>query len=100
MAAVGPHLRLQVQVQPRASRRELAGLHGDALKLRLTAPPVDGAANAQVVELLAELLGVPRSRITIQSGHGARRKQVLVQDLTPEEAVRRLQIGASRPERL
>jgi uncharacterized protein (TIGR00251 family) len=87
-------VRLRIQVQPRAARSEVVGLHGGAVKLRIAAPPVDGAANAAVVDLLAERLGIPRSRITIAAGHAGRRKQVVVQGCTPAEIRRRLAIGA------
>lgn len=66
--------RIRLRVQPRASRAELAGVHGDALRMRVTAPPVDGAANAAVVRLLAGLLGVPPSRVRIVAGESSRDK--------------------------
>ncbi len=69
-------IRLTIQVQPRASRTELAGRHGDALKVRLQAPPVDGAANEALVRFLCESLGVGRSAVRIVSGQGGRRKTV------------------------
>ena len=58
---------LAVHVQPRAPRTEVVGRYGDALKIRVHAPPVDGAANAELVRFLAERLGVPRSAVTIVS---------------------------------
>ena len=64
-------------VQPRASRNAVAGRHGDALKIRITAPPVDDKANKMVVQYLAKSLGLPRSTVKIVSGHTGRRKQVL-----------------------
>jgi uncharacterized protein (TIGR00251 family) len=70
---------LDVLVQPRAARTELAGLHDGRLKLRLTAPPVDGAANAALVEFLADRLGLPRSAISVASGDSGRRKTVSIQ---------------------
>ncbi len=69
---------LAVHVQPRASRTEVAGWHGDAVKIRLAAPPVDGAANAALVAFLAERLGLPRSAITVVAGTTARRKRVAI----------------------
>jgi uncharacterized protein (TIGR00251 family) len=63
-------------VQPRASRSEVVGAHGGALKVRLQAPPVDGAANAALVELLAESLGVPRRAVRIVAGESSRSKTV------------------------
>ena len=69
--------RLIVWVQPRASRTEVAGMHGDAVKIRLAAPPVDGAANEELVRFLADLLGLPRSSVSIASGQSGRRKTVV-----------------------
>jgi uncharacterized protein (TIGR00251 family) len=82
-------LRFSVRVQPRASRSEIVGLHGDALKVRLAAPPVDGAANAALVELLADGLGVPRSCVRIVTGATSRGKVVEV-DGVHVENIRRL----------
>jgi uncharacterized protein len=81
-----------VHVQPRASRTGLAGQHGDALKVRLAAPPVDGAANEALVRFLAELLGVPRSAVRLERGTTGRSKLVAVDGLTPEGALRRLEL--------
>lgn len=83
-------VRLPVRVQPRASRNEVAGIHGGALKLRLTAAPVEGAANAACLELLAERLAVPRGRLRIVAGHQGRDKVVEVEGLTPAEVAARL----------
>lgn len=71
-----PGHKLRLHVQPRASRSEIKGRHGEALKVRVTAPPVDGRANKAVIELLADTLGVPRSAITLHSGQGGRRKVI------------------------
>lgn len=65
-------------VQPRAARTELVGLHDGRLKLRLTAPPVDGAANAALVAFLAECLDLPRSALSVASGSTGRRKTVSI----------------------
>ena len=67
-----------VHVQPRASRNELCGVQGDALKIRLTSPPVDGAANKLCREFLADLFHVPKSAVEIISGETSRRKRVKV----------------------
>ncbi len=72
-------VRFSVRVQPRASRSAIVGLHGDALKVAVHAPPVDGAANAAVVELLAAALGVPQRAVSVVSGATARLKLVEVQ---------------------
>ncbi len=71
-------LLLKVRVQPKSSRNMTAGLHGEALKLKLTAPPVEGAANKMCMEYLAEVLAVPKSRLELITGHKARAKQILV----------------------
>jgi uncharacterized protein len=69
---------LRVLVQPRASRSELAGIQQGALKLRLTAPPVEGAANEECLRLVAKLLAVPCSRLRLLKGHKSRRKTILI----------------------
>ena len=76
----GRDLVLEDRVQPRASRSELAGLHGDRVRVRLQAPPVDGRANAALVEFLAEAFGVPRARVTIEHGLAGRDKRVRIRD--------------------
>ncbi len=86
-------VRLTLHVQPRASRTGLAGLHGDAIKVRLAAPPVDGAANAELVRFLAGLLGVARSAVEIVSGETGRRKVVVVQGVAVADAGARLGLG-------
>jgi len=79
-----------VRVVPRASQNEISGRYGDAVKIRLTAPPVEGAANQALIDFLADILGVPKSRIEILSGHASRDKIVCVVGLTPEEVEARL----------
>lgn len=69
---------VKIQVQPRAAQNAVAGTHGDALKLRLTAPPVEGAANKACVAFLAKQLGLPKSALTIVTGRASRTKQLLV----------------------
>ena len=81
-------VRVSVHVQPRAVRTEFAGVHGAALKIRLAAPPVDGAANAALVAFLAGEFGVPRRAVRIVAGHGARSKIVEL-DGVSASAVRR-----------
>jgi uncharacterized protein len=85
----GTVVRVAVHVQPRASRSEIVGLHGAALKVRLQAPPVDGAANEALVALLSERLGVPRRAVRVVSGATSREKTVEVHGTT-EDAVRAL----------
>ena len=73
---------LTVYVQPSADRTEVAGMHGDALKIRVASPPVDGAANTALCLFLSEVCGVSKSAVVIQSGHHGRRKRVLVKGVT------------------
>lgn len=77
-----------VHVQPRASRAEICGIHNGELKLRLTAPPVDDAANTQCVELLAKRLGIAKSSIAIIHGHKSRHKTLRIGGVTPEDIFR------------
>jgi uncharacterized protein (TIGR00251 family) len=79
-----------VRVVPRASRDEMAGIHGDALKIRLTAPPVEGRANEALVAFLARRLGVRRSHVEIVAGATSRRKTIRVIGLWPQEVEERL----------
>jgi hypothetical protein len=73
-----------VHVQPRASRSAVEGLHGDALRVRLTAPPVDGAANDALIQLLAATLAVPRRRVRIVAGEASRSKVIEVEGVSVE----------------
>lgn len=79
-----------VRVVPRASRNEIAGMQGEMLRVRLTAPPVEGAANKALVKLLAEVLKVPERDIEIVSGHTGRQKVVHVATLSARELEVRL----------
>jgi uncharacterized protein len=87
-------VRFAVRVQPRASRTGVEGVHGDALKVRVNAPPVDGAANEAVVAVLAEALGVPRRLVRIVSGESSRSKVVEVEGIGAS-AIRDLAIRSS-----
>jgi hypothetical protein len=75
-------LLLTVYVQPRASRVRLTGLHGGALKLTITAPPVEGRANGAVVEYIAHLFNIPPKAVSIKSGHQSRTKRLTVKNIT------------------
>jgi uncharacterized protein (TIGR00251 family) len=77
-----------VRVQPRASRSEIVGELDGALKIRLAAPPVDGAANEELIRFLAKAFGVARAQIEIVSGTTARQKLLRVGGITPEVCVR------------
>jgi len=87
----GGDLILRVRVQPRAAKNELAGLHGDRLKIRLTSPPVDGKANAAVIAFVAALCGVAPSRVMLTAGSAGREKTLRV------HAPSRLPAGVTPP---
>ena len=70
-----------VAIQPRGSKNEIVGLHGEALKIRLTAPPVEGAANKMCIAFLAKQLRVPKSAVEIVQGTRSRSKTILVRSL-------------------
>jgi uncharacterized protein (TIGR00251 family) len=72
-------------VQPRASSTELAGIHGDALKVRLAAPPVDGAANEALVIFLADIFRVSRRDVRILAGESARAKLIEIRGITERD---------------
>lgn len=82
-----------VRVQPRAKRDEVVGELGDALKITLIAPPVEGRANEACIRFLAEFLKVPRSSITIASGQNSRRKLIRIAGITAEQFRARLTDG-------
>lgn len=87
--------RIRVRLTPRAARDEIAGWQADArrgelLRVRVTAPPVEGRANAALERLLADALGVPRSAVRVVSGARGREKTAAIDGLDQEEALRRL----------
>ncbi len=69
-------MRLTLHIQPGAKKTEIAGEHGDALKIRLAAPPVDGKANAALLSYLAQAFGVPQRQVILKQGDTSRRKVV------------------------
>jgi uncharacterized protein (TIGR00251 family) len=81
----GNAVTLSVYVQPRASRSEIVGEHGDALKVRLAAPPVDGAANEELIRFAAKLFGVSASSVSIRSGQASRTKLIEITGVTTAE---------------
>lgn len=76
---------IDIVVQPKSSRDEIAGIHGDRLKIKLTAPPVDGKANAALIAFLAKKLGIAKSRITIVRGETGRKKTLFIDTATEHE---------------
>jgi uncharacterized protein len=86
---------LPVRVTPRASRAGVDGVADGALRVRLTAPPVEGAANAALIGFLAERLGLPKSAVTLVAGATSRRKTLHIAGLTPDEVRARLRLGGA-----
>jgi uncharacterized protein (TIGR00251 family) len=82
---------LSIKVQPRAKRNELAGLLGSELKVRVTAPPVDSAANEAVLEFLAETLGIPPRQVTLVRGRTSTHKRIRIDGLDAIAVSARLQ---------
>lgn len=76
---------LRVYVQPKASREGIAGYHGDALKIRLKAPPVEGEANTACIRFLASLFGLPQTNLSIKTGHKSRLKLIEMEGVSIEE---------------
>ena len=74
-----------IRVIPRASRCELAGVQGDALKIRITAPPVEGAANKECIRFLSDMLGVKKSQIKIIAGHRSKNKKVSISGISRKD---------------
>jgi len=89
--------RLRLRVSPGAGRAALVGRHGDAWKVRVSAPPERGRANEAVVELLAASLGLSRPDVRLVSGGGSRDKIVELSGLTYEEVERRLEAAGKEP---
>jgi len=89
-ATADGRLVLTLHIQPGAKKTEVAGEHGDALKLRLAAPPVDGKANAALLAFLADHLAVAKQSVVLKSGQTSRRKVVEVDGLAAEAAAERL----------
>ena len=80
--SAGDDVVLTLHIQPGAKKTEVVGLHGEALKIRLAAPPVDGKANDCLIAFLAKRLGVPKSRVALVAGETSRAKRVRVAGVT------------------
>jgi uncharacterized protein len=90
-SGVAPEARITVRVVPRASRSEVAGISHDVVRVRLKAPPVDGAANQELCAFIAKVCGVRKSDISIVSGHQSRTKTVQIRGIDARAARRLLQ---------
>src|SRR6058998_1894223 len=88
--AAEPYVTISIRVQPRASRNAVVGWTGDSLNIRLTAPPVEGAANAACLAFLADLLDLPQSQLEILRGARSRTKVIRISGLTQDEVREKL----------
>src|SRR2546428_5684807 len=91
--AAEPYVTISIRVQPRASRNAVVGWTGDTLNIRLTAPPVEGAANAACLKFLADLLDFPSSHIEILKGARSHTKVIRISGLSQEEVYARLKVS-------
>jgi uncharacterized protein (TIGR00251 family) len=87
---------LSVKLQPRASANEICAPLGDELKIKVTAPPVDAAANEALVKFLAEKLDCSRGRIELIRGHTSRHKTIKLHGFKPEDILQKISGGAGR----
>lgn len=78
---------IRLHLQPRASRTEICGIHGEELKVRVTSPPVDDAANRLCIEFFAKCFSLPKSAVSIVSGHKSRHKRILLPKVNVADAV-------------
>ncbi|MCX7176710.1 MAG: DUF167 family protein [Proteobacteria bacterium] len=88
----GAALVLTLHIQPGAKKTEIVGLHGEALKIRLAAPPVDGKANECLIAFLAQTLGIAKSGIELVSGASSRAKRVHIEGVDAETVRRKLSV--------
>ncbi len=77
---------LTLRIQPRASRNEAVRMEGGGIKIRLNAPPVDGAANEALIKFLADLMNVPKSQVEIVSGHASKNKIIRIEGVSQDTA--------------
>ncbi len=87
-------VEVRLHVLPRARRCEISGIHDGALKVRVTAPPVDDAANRAIIQFLSNLLGISKSSISIQAGSKSRNKVLQISGLTPERFLELIHAGS------
>lgn len=79
-------ISLFIHVQPKSSRTRIAGLHGDAIKLCITAPPVDGKANAAIIQFFAKLFKIPKAAVTLAGGENSRDKRLVLTGVSAPQA--------------
>jgi uncharacterized protein (TIGR00251 family) len=81
---------LTIHATPRSNANEIGPIEGDSVRVRVTAPPADGAANAAIIRLVADAAGVPKSRVSVATGATSRQKRLLIRGLSAAELFRRL----------
>ena len=91
-------VRLQAYVQPRAALTQIAGMHGDSIKIRIAAPPVDGEANAELERFIAKLLGIAKSKVSVTAGSSSRLKTVSIENTTVAEVEAAFDRALRQPE--
>ena len=96
LTAQSDGVTLAIKLQPRASQNEIGAASGSELRIRVTAPPVDAAANEALLRLLADTLDCPRGKVELVRGHTARHKVVKVYGMSPQIAVAKLAAAAGR----
>ena len=90
MFSSGNEIRISVRVSPNASKSEVVGFTDNILRVKVSAPPVKGKANKELVALLSQVLGVDKSRVSIIKGHTSRNKVIAIDGLSQEETTKRL----------
>ena len=85
-------IQFKIKVLPRAAKNEISGIQGDALKLRLTAPPVDGAANEACVQFLAGLLNISKKAVSIVNGHTSQHKIIRIEGIKKADLLKCVEI--------
>ncbi|MDY7034257.1 MAG: DUF167 domain-containing protein [Thermodesulfobacteriota bacterium] len=85
---------LKVWLQPKSSRNEIKGLHGDTLRVSVTSPPIEGRANKALCDLMAKEFGVSKSQIEIIKGHKSRTKIIKIDGVTPDYMIQRIEKGS------
>jgi uncharacterized protein (TIGR00251 family) len=83
-------VRIEVYIQPRASKTELAGMHGGVIKIRIAAPPVENAANLALIDFIAQHLGIAKRSVRVVSGGASRRKVLEIDGVSAELVAARL----------
>jgi len=83
-------LLISINVQPRSSKTEIIGMHENSLKIKLTSPPVEGAANSLLIRFIAKELGISKSRIDLKSGEKSRKKKLIIKGCSKEEVIQKL----------